>query len=149
MDAGSRSHEVATAGVGEIPWTRATLTWMVIMLLETAHGIVRNAFVAAVLGDLRARQWGVLVGSVLVLLVTLTLSRWMKAHTVRAQLMIGAYWVVLTLTFEFLLGHFTGLTWSRILWDYNPARGGFMLLGLAVMFAAPWLVARWLTYSRR
>ena len=40
------------------------------------------------------------------------------------------------------------LSWSRLLSDYNPARGGFMLLGLVVMFAAPWLVSRWMNRKR-
>ncbi len=147
MDTGPGSREVT--GTGEVPWVRATLVWMLIMLLETAHGIVRNVFIAAAIGDLRARQWGVLVGSLLVLLVTLLLWRWMKAHTTRAQLIVGGYWVILTLAFEFSLGRLTGLTWSRLLEDYNPARGGFMLFGLAVMFFAPWLVAQWLTNRKK
>jgi hypothetical protein len=147
MGTGPGSSEVI--GTGEVPWVRATLVWMLIMLLETAHGIVRNVFIAAAIGDLRARQWGVLVGSLLVLLVTLLLWRWMKAWTTRAQLIVGGYWVALTLTFEFSLGHLTGLTWSRILGDYNPARGGFMLFGLVVMFFAPWMVARWLAYWKK
>ena len=45
--------------------------------------------------------------------------------------MVGALWVALTLTFEILLGRAIGASWDRILSDYNPARGGFMLAGLA------------------
>jgi hypothetical protein len=33
-------------------------------------------------------------------------------------------------------------SWERILSDYNPARGGFMVLGLAFMFFAPRLAAK-------
>jgi hypothetical protein len=149
MGTGSGSREVAAAGAGEVPWTRAALVWMLIMLLETANGIVRNLFIAAAIGDLRARQWGVLVGALLVLLITLSLSNWMKARTTRAQLIVGGCWVLLTVAFEILLGRATAASWSRILSDYNPAQGGFLLLGLAVMFAAPWLVARWLAYRKR
>ena len=119
------------------------------MLVETVHGIVRSLFIAVAIGDLRARQWGVLVGSLLVMLITLALSRWMRANAVHAQLIVGCYWVMLTVTFEILLGRATHATWQRILSDYNPAQGGFMLLGLAVMFAAPWLAARWLTSFRK
>jgi hypothetical protein len=148
MGTGPGSGEAAVA-TGEVPWTRATLAWMLIMLLETASGIVRNVFIAVAIGDLRARQWGVLVGSLLVLLVTRLVLRWMKAHTTRAQLIVGGYWVALTLALEILLGRQQGLAWSRIFSDYDPAQGGFMLLGLAMMFIAPWLVARWLTHRNR
>ena len=47
-------------------WRRTTLAWMLIMLLETLHGFVREVFIAPVLGDLRARQLGVLVGCLIV-----------------------------------------------------------------------------------
>jgi hypothetical protein len=55
---------------------------------------------------------------------------------------VGALWVGLTLVFEFSLGRATGASWSRILSDYDPSRGGLMLLGMAFMFLAPMLAAR-------
>jgi peptidoglycan/LPS O-acetylase OafA/YrhL len=122
---------------------------MLMMLVETGHGIVREVFIAPAIGALRARQLGVLVGSVLVLLIARALARWLKADTRRAQLAIGAFWVALTLSFEFAMGRAMHLDWHRLLSDYNPAAGGFMLLGLAVMFAAPWLVSRWTTPRTR
>ena len=149
MDTGSRGHPVIAPAEAGIPWTRAALTWMLIMLLETLHGIAREVLFAPGMGALRARQWGILVGCVIVLVVAFALSRWMGAATRRVQFSVGGFWVVLTVVFEVLLGRATKASWPRILSDYNPAQGGFMLLGLAVMFAAPWLVAEWLKHSRR
>jgi hypothetical protein len=138
MDTGSRGRPIAA-----IPWTRAALTWMLIMLAETGHGAVREVFIAPLIGGLRARQVGVLTGSLLVLLIAWLCSRWMRAGSTRAQFTVGAFWVALTLLFEFSLGRAMGASWARLFSDYNPAQGGFMLLGLAVLFAAPWLVSRW------
>ncbi len=56
--------------------------------------------------------------------------------------MVGALWVALTLVLEFSVGRAMGTGWSRLFSDYNPAQGGFMLLGLAVMFLAPMLTRR-------
>jgi hypothetical protein len=123
-------------------WLRATLVWMLIMLAETGHGVVRELFIAPLIGGLRARQLGVLVGCVIVFVIAWLLARWMKAGATRDQFRIGAYWVALTLAFEIALGRAMGLGWSRILSDYNPAHGGLMLLGLAFMFIAPWLTKR-------
>jgi hypothetical protein len=67
----------------------------------------------------------------------------MGARTYGVQFRIGACWVLLTVIFEIALGRATGASWSRILSDYDPAQGGFMLLGLAVMLAAPFLVMKW------
>src|SRR3954467_13562282 len=113
MDAGPRSIEVIRA----VPWHRATLVWMLIILAETLHGSVREGFIAPVLGDLRARQIGVPVGSVLILLIAWATVRWMSAGTRRVQLAVGGYWALLTLTFELLLGRVLGLTWSHIAED--------------------------------
>ena len=137
MVAGSREAHIDTA-----PWRRALLVWMLIVLAETAHGMVRELFIAPAIGDLRARQLGVFIGSVLVIAIAWFTARWLDARTRGVQLMIGALWVVLTLIFEILLGRAIGASWERIASDFNPARGGFMLAGLAVLFFAPRIAAR-------
>ena len=132
-------------GRGEIdafPWWRASLTWMLIILVETLHGMAREVFIAPLLGDLRARQLGVLVGCVLIFAIAWLTAGWMGARSRRTQLRVGVYWVAMTLAFEFALGRALGASWSRILEDYNPARGGFMILGMAFLFLAPMLAAR-------
>ena len=123
-------------------WMRASLVWMLIMLAETGHGVVREVFIAPVIGGLRARQLGVLIGCVLIFVIAWLTARWMGASTRRQQLQVGALWVILTLVFEFALGRALGMSWTRILADYNPARGGFMLLGLTFMLFAPWLTRK-------
>jgi hypothetical protein len=79
----------------------------------------------------------VLIGSVIVIAVAWLTARWLDARTRGLQLMVGALWVALTLTFEILLGRAIGASWEHIASDYNPARGGFLLAGLAVLFFAP------------
>jgi len=134
--------EPATHHLGTVPWRRALLAWMFIILAETLLGITREIFLAPVLGDLRARQWGVPVGCLIILAIACLTTRWIGATTRAAQLQVGIFWVVLTLLFEVILGRALGLDWDRILSDYNPARGGFMLFGLAFMLVAPLLAAR-------
>jgi hypothetical protein len=112
---------------------------MLIMLAETGHGVVRELFIAPVIGGLRARQVGVVVACVIIFVIAWFTARWMGARTLHQQLKVGALWVLLTLVFEFALGRAMGTSWSHILADYNPARGGLMLLGLAFMFCTPLL----------
>ena len=129
--------------VDAFPWWRASLTWMLIILAETVHGMVREIFIAPVLGDQRARQLGVWVGCVLIFIIAWLTARWVGARSRRTQFAVGGLWVVLTLIFELALGRALGASWERILDDYNPARGGFMILGMAFMFLAPMLAAKW------
>ena len=65
--------------VEAFPWWRASLTWMLIILAETLHGMVREIFIAPMLGDLRARQLGVFVGCVLIFVIAWLTARWIGA----------------------------------------------------------------------
>ena len=121
---------------------RASLVWMLIMLAETGHGVVREVFIAPAIGGLRARQLGVLIGCVIIFVIAWLTARWMGASSRRQQLRVGAYWVLLTLVFEVSLGRALGMSWSRIFSDYNLVRGGYMLFGLAFMFLTPWITRK-------
>lgn len=121
---------------------RALAAWVLIIAAETVHGILRQWLLVPVVGDLRARQIGVLIGSAIIFAIAWALARWIDARSLRAQLAVGAVWVVLTLCFEYTLGRLLGLPTERILADYDVARGGFMLFGLAFMLIAPALAAR-------
>lgn len=124
-----------------IPWARAVLTWMAMMLAETGQGVVREIFIAPLIGALPARQLAVFTGSLVVLAIAWLTARWINARTPPVQYAVGALWVVLTVIFEFSVGRATGASWSRLLSDFDPSRGGFLLLGLAVMFLAPRMVS--------
>ena len=125
-----------------MPWLRVALVWMLIMLAETGHGVIREVFIAPVTGAMRARQLGVLIGCILIFVIAWLTARWMNVRTRREQLMVGAFWVGLTLIFEVALGRATGASWSRVFSDYNPLHGGLLLLGLAFMFLTPMLTRR-------
>ena len=136
MGAGSRSREVSA------PWQRATLVWMLITLLEALQGTAREIWLSPVLGGVRARQIAIVTGCVLIFAVALLTVRWIRARSRREWWLVGALWVVLTIAFELALGRALGLSWQRIGADYNPAAGGYMLLGLAFMGCAPYWAAR-------
>ncbi len=138
MDTRPRSGEVAAGA----PLVRILAVWMLIMLVETAHGAMRAIFLAPRIGDLAARQIGVVIGSVLIFAIALATLRWMRTRTPRAQIAAGILWAALTIGFEVLLGLAMDLDASRILSDYLPWRGGLMVFGLLFMAAAPRLAAR-------
>jgi hypothetical protein len=123
---------------------RAFLVWLVIIAAETIHGILRGVLLVPIVGDLPARQIGVLIGSLLIFGVAYLFIRWMAAGTTLQLLAVGLMWVVLTVLFEIGLGRLVlGLPWERITEDYDVTRGGFLGPGLLFMAAAPRLAA-WL-----
>ena len=124
-----------------MPWRRTLAIWALMMLVETAHGIARTLWLAPWVGDFRARQVAVVTGSALVLTIAWIFIGWLRPGSRGACLGIGAVWVALTLAFELGLGRLLGSPWSRLLADYNVARGGLMPLGLVAMAVAPVVAA--------
>src|ERR1035437_1781507 len=96
---------------------RAVLVWLLMMAIETIHGVLRNLFLAPLVGDLRARQIGVFIGAALILSIAVLLIGWIRPNSVRSLLGIGAMWLPLTLAFEFGLGRALGRPWDAMLAD--------------------------------
>ena len=123
--------------------SRVLLVWLALMAAESVHGTLRELLLAPRIGSLPARQLAVFSGAILIYAITWSLVRWMGLRRRRDCLLAGLAWVLATVAFEVTLGRAVlGLGWWRILEDYDPRRGGLMLLGLAAMAVAPWLMAR-------
>jgi len=118
---------------------RALLIWLVIMAAESVHGALRRLLLSPEL-DFALRQLSVLIGVVIIFAITWLFMSWLRIRTARAALVIGALWVLLTLVLELVLGRLTGLSWGRILADYDLTQGGVMPLGLLAMGLTPWAV---------
>lgn len=119
---------------------RAFVVWLIIIVAESIHGVVRTLLLAPIVGDRAARQIGVLIGALLIFVIAYLCIRWIDARTKLQLLGVGLLWVVLTLLFELGLGRLVlGLPWERIAEDYEPTRGGFLGLGLLFMAVSPLL----------
>jgi len=125
-----------------VRWGRALGVWLLIALVESVHGVLRQTFVAPQLGPGLTRPLGFVVGAALVLGVAVWTQPWLTASTRSAQLGVGALWLGLMLAFELLLGRAQGLSWQRIGAEFDPSQGGLMLFGLLVMLFAPMAAAR-------
>ena len=121
---------------------RALAVWLVIIAVETVHGILRTLLLVPMMGDFPARQISVFTGSLLIFGVTLLFINWIAARTTLQLLMVGTIWVLLTILFEITLGRLVlDLSWDRITEDYDITRGGFLGFGLLFMALSPLLAA--------
>jgi hypothetical protein len=120
--------------------TRALAIWLLLMLVETLHGILRGLLLVPMTGQICSNQIGVAVGSLLILLVAFFTIKWIGAVRTSEVLTVGLIWVILTLGFEVGLGYAFG-GWDRVSMDYDPRQGGLMPLGLLIMLCSP-LIAR-------
>ena len=121
---------------------RALVVWLVIIAVETVHGILRILLLVPMMGDFPARQISVFTGSLLIFGVTHLFINWIAARTTLQLLMVGTIWVLLTILFEITLGRLVlDLSWDRITEDYDITRGGFLGFGLLFMAVSPLLAA--------
>jgi hypothetical protein len=120
---------------------RAFAIWILIAVSETLHGVARTLFLMPILGDRPSRQLGVFVGSIMILGIAWLFVNWIRTTTRPQLLAVGLLWLVLMLAFEIGLGRAAGVSWERILSDYNPAQGGLMIIGMGVLLLAPLLAA--------
>ena len=122
---------------------RSLVVWTVIIRAESIHGTARALFLQPYVGDLQARQIGVITGSIIIFVIVFALIRWVGARTVSQLLRIGCLWVVLTLAFEIGLGRLVmGYSWERIISDYNIVQGGLLSIGMVVLLFAPVVSAK-------
>lgn len=122
---------------------RGVVVWLLIIVVETIHGIARTILLEPLIGDFRARQVSVFTGAAMIAVITFLFVRWLKGSSCRDFLLVGVMWVFLTVGFEVFLGRFAmNVSWERIASDYNLFQGGLMLLGLLAMLLAPWVMAK-------
>ena len=130
-------------------WPKALVVWVLIVIAESIHGIIRQIFIAPVIGDLHARQVGVLTGSAIIFSIAWACIRWINTRLFVEQFKVGLLWVILIVVFEFGLGSVIGYSLKRILSDYDMTEGGFMGLGLLFMVFAPALAAKARGFGQR
>jgi hypothetical protein len=122
---------------------RAVAVWLLIILIESIHGIFRTLLLAPWMGDFPARQFGVFTGSLLILTAAYLSIRWLRAETTGALIAVGFTWLVLTVLFEVGLGRFVlHLSWERIVSDYDIRHGRLMLFGLLILTLSPLIAAK-------
>ena len=108
---------------------RALVVWLVIIAVETVHGILRTLLLVPMMGDFPARQISVFTCSLLIFGVTLLFINWIAARTTLQLLMVGTIWVLLTILFEITLGRLVlDLSWDRITEDYDITKSGLKVV---------------------
>jgi hypothetical protein len=120
---------------------RAFAVWLILLLAESVHGVLRRLVLEPWIGDFSARQISVFTGAALILILSYVFIDWIRPWTARQLTLIGGMWVLLTLAFEVGVGKLLGYSWERIFSDFNLPRGGLLGIGLLVMGFAPRIAA--------
>lgn len=119
------------------------MIWFVIALLAIANGLFREKILLSVLGQSIALPVSGILLSLIVFFVTYLSFSLFGKHNASTYVLIGLQWVVMTLLFEVLFGHYVmGSSWSDISQVFNPMKGDLFILVLLVSLFSPLLVAK-------
>jgi hypothetical protein len=119
---------------------RASAIWLAILLLAIANGALRESVISPRTGPQLGHVLSTLLLCFLILVVAWFAIPWIAPGTRSRALAIGGWWLILTLAFEFLAGHYLfGDPWEKLLADYNVARGRIWLFVPIVTLFAPLL----------
>ncbi|MCA8941101.1 MAG: hypothetical protein KDB80_00960 [Planctomycetes bacterium] len=122
---------------------RAIAVWLALMLVAILNGFLREALLIPWLGERAAHVASTLILCSLILFVAWLSIRWIRPRSHGEAWTVGLTWLLLTLAFEFLAGHYVfGYPWQRLLADYDLSRGRIWPLVLVASFAAPALAVR-------
>ena len=117
---------------------RAVLVWIGLLTLAILNGAVREALLVPSVGRAAARALSTVILSALIAAAGWIAMPWIEPHTRRDAWVVGGLWVVLTLGFEFLAGHFLfGKPWPELLADYDLVAGRIWVLVLIVTLVTP------------
>ena len=120
-----------------------TAFWLVLSVIGVLNGTLRVYSYGKYMDELTAHQLSTVTGIILTgIAVWLINLRWGIQSSGQA-LLIGIIWLILTILFEFIFGHYVvGHPWSRLFHDYNLLEGRIWALMLVWITAAPYVVYR-------
>jgi len=115
--------------------------WLVLVIAAILNGTLRNSFISPRAGEYAGHVISTIILVCVILVVTyLFLSVIKIDYTVTDLLLVGALWLVMTVLFEFVFGHYViGHPWAKLLADYNILEGRVWILVLIATFLAPLL----------
>jgi len=119
---------------------RAVLMWLVLLVAMSLNGAVRTAVLQPWLGARFAGQASCLSGACAIFALTGFFTARLGPVDSRGLFGVGLLWLLLTVAFESLVGHYVaGLTWDAVWADYDLLQGRLWPVVLLVTLGSPWL----------
>jgi len=117
---------------------RALIIWFGLLALAIVNGGLREIAIVPRTGDVVGHAISSVTLSAAIVALSWFTIAWIGPRSTRDAWMIGVLWLVLTLGFEFLAGHYLfGNPWNQLWADYDVLHGRIWILVLLATFVAP------------
>lgn len=122
---------------------KAVMIWFVIALFAIANGIFRESFLVPYLGEAAALPASGVTLSLIIFTITYFSFKLIENNSSKTYLLIGIQWVVMTLLFEFVFGHYAvGKSWLELLEVFHLFEGNLFIVALLVSLFSPLIVSK-------
>ncbi len=113
------------------------------LVLAILNGAIREKLYGQFMRELSAHQLWTLIGIILFGAYTWILTGVWRIESPKQALVIGGMWLIMTIIFEFIFGHYVmGHPWGKLFDDYNLLRGRVWVLVLIWTSVAPYIFNR-------
>lgn len=124
-------------------WLKSVLSWIPLVFIAILNGVIREVGYARYYTELTSHQISTVSLILLFGIYVWFISRKWKLKSAHQAAAVGIGWLLLTVTFEFLFGHyFMGHSWSSLFQDYNVAEGRLWAFVLIWLAFAPYVMNR-------
>ena len=132
-----------------IPKRMVLTAWLLVLPAMVANGIFRELVVERWVSPAAAGAISAALGITLIQLITRPFLRRLGDVSTAQCWAIAGLWLAMTVTFEFVFGHYVdGASWQELLADYNILNGRLWPIVLAGIAAAPFLWTRQATPAK-
>jgi hypothetical protein len=122
---------------------KAIVLWFAILLLAILNGALREKVLMPALGSFSGLIASGSMLGICIFLVALAAAPWYGRLASREWLLVGAFWLLLTLAFEFSFGRFVQQkSWAELFEAYTFHGGNLWPAVLVVTLISPWLAAK-------
>ncbi len=121
------------------PFLKYLVAWFPMLLLAIANGALREFVFKKYMGELTAHQLSTFSLLVLFAVYTGFVMHYFPPASANEAILLGLFWLVLTLLFEFGFGRYRGNSWEKLLEDYNLVKGRLWILIPLWVAIAPYI----------
>jgi hypothetical protein len=121
---------------------KAAMIWFIIAIFAIANGIFRESFLEPYLGEVVALPVSGITLSIIIFTITFFSFKLIENNASMTYLYVGIQWIVMTLLFEFIFGHYViGKSWSELFQVFNILKGNLFIVALLVSLFSPIIVS--------
>jgi hypothetical protein len=120
-----------------------TALWIGLVALAILNAILRENVYGKTISELSAHQLSTFIFVLIIGAYTYFATKIFPLQSSEQALLVGGIWLFMTISFEFIFGHYImGHSWHKLLNDYNLIEGRVWVVVLVWTFLAPYTLYR-------